>query len=263
MKKRKKMLKSIVFSCLLVPAFIQKVEASQGSVSSSEATTKKGVTEIDLDQLARIRSELNAELSASKIAENAQLQLGNHEKQELQDLITNSLQQEEAAKIAASSLERNYHLQTKAKDLLGNSPQGCSTCRDSDFLKEIKPEKLKEKGKEQKLLVFVSSSMSDESLRALFLQAQSMRVSLVFRGLIENSFQQTKAFFERAKINGEIDPTLFEEYKITHVPTFVLIEGDKHDSVQGNISLEEALRTIKEKGELKEQAAQFLKRNDK
>ena len=254
------MLKSIVFGCLLVPPFIQKVEANQGSVSSLEATTKKGVTEIDLDQLARIRSDPDAELSASKIAKNVQIQLGDSEKEEAKILVANSLKQEEAAKSAASSLERNYHLQTKAKDLLGNSPQGCSACRDNDFLKEIKPEK--QPNEKRKLLVFVSSSMSDESLKALLLQAQSMRVSVVFRGLIENSFQQTKAFFERVGINGEIDPTLFEEYKITHVPTFVLIEGDKHDSVQGNISLEEALRTIKEKGELKKQAAQLLKRNN-
>lgn len=151
-----------------------------------------------------------------------------------------------------------FSIQGRWKEV-GKSNSSCSSCQDKSFLKEIK---LKEsKSKDKDIVIFVSSSIPQESLKALFIQAQSKGAKLVFRGLIGNSFQKTKAFFETTGINAEIDPTLFEEYQISHVPAFVLREGEKHDILQGNISLEEALNLIRQKGELKGKAANLLKKN--
>lgn len=149
-------------------------------------------------------------------------------------------------------------LKGRGKDT-GKSGQSCSSCQNKDFVKESKHKESKSTDKD--ILVFVSSSIPKESLKALFIQAQSKGVKLVFRGLIGNSFQKTKAFFETTGINGEIDSTLFEEYQISHVPAFVLRKGEKYDILQGNISLEEVLHLIRQKGELKGKAANLL-RND-
>jgi conjugal transfer pilus assembly protein TrbC len=112
------------------------------------------------------------------------------------------------------------------------------------------------------LLIFVSSSLPKQVLQALSNDAIRLGSRLIFRGLINNSFKDTQVFFNDAKINAEIDPTQFDSYKVTAVPTFILsdAQGERFDHLQGNISVDEALDQFKEKGELKRLAFDMLRR---
>lgn len=130
--------------------------------------------------------------------------------------------------------------------------------------------------KKQILYIFVSSSLPKESLKSLLLEAQKIGATLVFRGLINNSFKDTQKYFSEILVSSLsiddtsvqdssvkviIDPNLFEEYDVKVVPTFIMKEdksGNKYDSLRGHISLEEALLKFRERGELKDIAANLL-----
>lgn len=108
------------------------------------------------------------------------------------------------------------------------------------------------------VIVFISLSMPEESLKALSKEAEACGARMVIRGLVNNEFAQTSQKLQSLKISVEIDPPLFEEFKIEHVPSFVhcklSIEGPQvqnHDRVLGNVTLLHALEQFKEKGELK------------
>jgi len=120
------------------------------------------------------------------------------------------------------------------------------------------PKKAEPKGE---LLIFVSTSLPKQVLQALSTDASRLGGRLIFRGLINNSFKETQLYFRDAQINAEIDPTQFESYQVTAVPTFILmdVQGKRFDRLQGNISSEEALSQFKEKGELRRLASDFLR----
>lgn len=152
-------------------------------------------------------------------------------------------------------------LNTLRNTLLKQSPN-CAHCQDKSFIKEKATEgETLNKGLKSKLLIFVSGSMPIASLKALFQQAQSVGGKLIFRGLIENSFQKTKVFFEEHKLNVEIDPRLFEEHQVKQVPTFILKDKDLTDRVEGNISVHAALEMMAQKGALKKKASSLLVKN--
>ncbi len=92
------------------------------------------------------------------------------------------------------------------------------------------------------LIVFVSFSMPEESLKALFEALEiNPDVKLVLRGLIDDSMDKTAR-----KINDlggvlEINPELFDRYQIQQVPTFVMVKGDGTTlKLAGNITLNHA-----------------------
>lgn len=170
---------------------------------------------------------------------------------DIQEIISQS----EAEEVRAR--EKAYHLLDGAYLLAKDKTKPCGLCQDKGFLKDQNASSPTKKS-DQKLLVFVSSSMPGESLKSLFIQAQEMGATLVFRGLIGDSFKKTKMYFDDLKIIADINPPLFDDYQITQVPSFVLREGDSFDIVQGNISFEEAMLQIKSKGELKKQAKKLL-----
>lgn len=80
----------------------------------------------------------------------------------------------------------------------------------------------------QGLLIFASLGMPQASLERLVADAQATRATLVLRGVLEGSLHKTKARI--VELNGQrevgwqIDPTLFDRFKVTGVPTFVLID---------------------------------------
>lgn len=166
-------------------------------------------------------------------------------KQEAQEIIALSKKAEEEKKE-----ETLKHLSFLHKG------QSCSSCQAKGFLEKSLSGPQKEGT--GKLLIFVSSSLPAASLKSLHEQARAKKATLIFHGLIDNSFAKTKTFFDEQQISGDINPILFEDYQITHVPTFILREGSTFDRIQGNITLDEALTQIKEKGELKEKAKQIL-----
>lgn len=141
------------------------------------------------------------------------------------------------------------------------SKEACGSCQNTWFSSGSPALDLKRKDSvTTELMIFVSSSMPEESLKALSQQAQRVGGTLVFRGLIGGSFQKTQAYFERLQIVGDIDPTRFDDDHVTHVPTFILKDAAQQDRIMGNISVEEVLIQIKTKGTLKTQAQSLLRR---
>jgi type-F conjugative transfer system pilin assembly protein TrbC len=75
-----------------------------------------------------------------------------------------------------------------------------------------------------------------------------LEVTLVLRGLIEDSMEKTARKIDAIKGVFEINPELFEQYDIKEVPTFVLIKKDKPVArLRGNITLTYAKALFAEK----------------
>ena len=65
------------------------------------------------------------------------------------------------------------------------------------------------------------------------------------QGLKNNSFLETKAKATELDIDFDINPNLFEQYKITVVPTIVTNEREIVKKITGHISLMDALKIMK------------------
>ena len=100
------------------------------------------------------------------------------------------------------------------------------------------------------IYVLVSFSLNDQSLRNYFIESQRYGAKLVMRGLAgdpqgRNRFAETKAKIEKARINVDINPNLFEQFNIQQVPTIVVVDTDKTiKKVSGHITLQKALEII-------------------
>jgi len=113
------------------------------------------------------------------------------------------------------------------------------------------------------LLVFVSFSMPEPSLRALEQQVSLVGGQLVIRGFIDNSLSKTSDAVSKILVNGRgglsIDPPAFQQYHITEIPAFVVTQGDgdaNFDVVYGNVTLEAALTELANKGDAAPDVAQ-------
>ena len=98
------------------------------------------------------------------------------------------------------------------------------------------------------IYVFVSSSMSKPNLIELVREAKAHEAAVVLQGLIKNSFEKTVKFLaeiiQKSEYGVIIDPTLFEEYKIIRVPSFVIVRASGYDKISGNITLKFALEEM-------------------
>jgi type-F conjugative transfer system pilin assembly protein TrbC len=107
---------------------------------------------------------------------------------------------------------------------------------------------------DKQIYIFVSSSMKKPNLIRLGKQAAAQGASLVMRGFVENSYLKTAAFLkeviEKTGQGVAIDPSLFKAYRVTEVPTFVMVDGSSYDKISGNISLDYAIQEIRNKGEV-------------
>jgi len=130
------------------------------------------------------------------------------------------------------------------------------------------------------LLVFVSFSMSEQSLKAWAMQAKKAGGTLVLRGLVENSLKQT---LERVQeVLGadnlyvlNIDPVAFKTFGITSVPAVVVTEVQQRiiqeqssdmphfDVIYGDVGLSYALKKIAEDGDQSALAKAYLERLEK
>ncbi len=108
-------------------------------------------------------------------------------------------------------------------------------------------------------VVFVSLSMPKLALQQLFQEAQKHNVRLVLQGLHHNSFKETSEKIQTLNISADIEPVLFETFKITRVPTFVryrrqqgqpLVKG--HDQLSGNVPLSYALERFDKEGDVRD-----------
>lgn len=96
------------------------------------------------------------------------------------------------------------------------------------------------------LYVLVSFSMNDSALQSYFNEAKALGAKLVMRGLKDNSFLETKAKTDILGINFEINPVMFEEFKVDSVPVILQI----HDKggikkIAGHISIKDAIEIMK------------------
>ncbi len=131
------------------------------------------------------------------------------------------------------------------------------------------------------LLVMVSLSMPDDSLKALIRDVGAVGGQVIMRGFHEGSLKATAARLQTLVIKDSdksgvgIDPRLFQTFDVKAVPTFIMPAGPigecntpgcipaapVHDRISGNITLRYALETLRSDGvKAKSRSAQYLKR---
>ncbi len=107
------------------------------------------------------------------------------------------------------------------------------------------------------VMVFVSSSLPKESLKALMIESRLTGAAMVFKGAI-GSLRNTSEFLQRISrenVSAIIDPRLFDSFDIKSVPSFVVVANSSidssglgatplHDRMSGNVTLKYALETI-------------------
>lgn len=106
------------------------------------------------------------------------------------------------------------------------------------------------------VLIFVSFSMPKQSLVAILQDAQKIQAPVLLQGLVDNSFKTTflriDELVKQAGGGGlSIDPTAFDRYHITQVPT-VIVLGDSEsciDQISGDIPLSAALHRLQNHGD--------------
>jgi len=113
------------------------------------------------------------------------------------------------------------------------------------------------------LSVFVSLSMFKGLLVEWQHEATQYGATLVLRGLVNDSLQQTVQALMIDKeletmLPVQIDPMAYERYGIQQVPAVVLAKGDKFDVVTGNGGIRAALEVISRQGELASEAKAWL-----
>lgn len=114
---------------------------------------------------------------------------------------------------------------------------------------------------QQGVMIFVSLSMPKPSLRQILVEARAYKIPVLIRGLVNNSFKDTKAKMDNILqqgnhiLNGatELNPMWFRQFNIQKVPAFVsykrgencslghLCQNVKYDVLYGNISVDQAL----------------------
>ncbi|MES2353138.1 MAG: type-F conjugative transfer system pilin assembly protein TrbC [Pseudomonadota bacterium] len=108
--------------------------------------------------------------------------------------------------------------------------------------------------RQTRLLVFVSLSMPQESLKRLAEDAARANAVLVLRGLVNDSMQQTlravkTILGEKGTTAWEIDPPAFIRYGVAAAPTYVLARHANDSpgdfvAVEGDVTLGYALNFI-------------------
>ena len=118
-------------------------------------------------------------------------------------------------------------------------------------------EEILEPGKKDQLLVFVSFSMPEASLKSLARDAEQHNAVLVMRGLYEDSFVKTANKLKDLGIGVDINPELFETYQVTAVPMFVSVKsGQPLWCLKGNVTLGFVLKRFKGQPPEEEQAGE-------
>jgi conjugal transfer pilus assembly protein TrbC len=114
------------------------------------------------------------------------------------------------------------------------------------------------------LLVFVSFAMPEPTLSRLVDQAARSGATLVLRGLIDGSLQQTVLRAQRLigqrQVGFQIDPQAFDRFSVSATPTFVLLKvgvapapcaagtcfaSSSYVSAAGDVSIDYALEFFK------------------
>ncbi len=108
------------------------------------------------------------------------------------------------------------------------------------------------------IIIFVSFSMPQTSLKLMMHQAEIIHAPVIIRGLVNNSFKATiQKMAELTKDNHggvQIDPTLFRRFQINKVPAVVVWNENEcapsqsclenYDVIYGDVTLDFALKKI-------------------
>lgn len=151
-------------------------------------------------------------------------------------------------KIKGEDLENILEKKEKLKIPKGEAKEGegCNNCvHNLENPEELSKKLESELGDSKKeILVFVSFSMPELSLRELSKASKKYNAKLILRGIYKESFKKTAEKIleiDKKGLSLEINPKLFKQYEIKQVPTFVLIEGgDEISRLSGNVTLEYA-----------------------
>lgn len=151
-------------------------------------------------------------------------------------------------KIKGEDLENILEKKEKLKIPKGEAKEGegCNNCvHNLENPEELSKKLESELGDSKKeVLVFVSFSMPELSLRELSKASKKYNAKLILRGIYKESFRKTAEKIleiDKKGLSLEINPKLFKQYEIKQVPTFVLIEGgDEISRLSGNVTLEYA-----------------------
>jgi type-F conjugative transfer system pilin assembly protein TrbC len=118
------------------------------------------------------------------------------------------------------------------------------------------------------LYALVSSSMPIHDIASLSIEAKQINAGLFINGLINNSFKDTASFakqlIDKSGHGVFIDENVFQEFKVTKAPCFILVnvtdtgEWTNYDKLCGNVSLDYALDEFSKRGELSIDARKLL-----
>lgn len=127
-------------------------------------------------------------------------------------------------------------------------------------------ENAKSKLGDNRLLVFISSSLPKKTIVNLMTQASPLGAVFVVRGLMNGSYAKTYKYFYELKgentVGIMINPTMFKAMNIQTVPTFALYKSDQdllhtacsiapsYTKVSGEITVHYALEQLKRSKEV-------------
>jgi conjugal transfer pilus assembly protein TrbC len=97
------------------------------------------------------------------------------------------------------------------------------------------------------IMVFVSFSMPESSLKSLFQEVSQHNAVLVMHGLYQDSFVKTAQKLQNLGVTVDINPELFETHRISAVPTFVQVKNNHPiQNLKGNVTLEFVARKFED-----------------
>ena len=113
------------------------------------------------------------------------------------------------------------------------------------------------------LIIFISLSLPDDSLKNYYLEARRYNAVLAIRGFINDSLKDTVAYFKKSGEEGiavTVDPESFRKFNVTNAPAIIVKDpnSDIYDKVTGNVTVNYALQKIADQGDLKDQANNIL-----
>lgn len=149
-------------------------------------------------------------------------------------------QQEKSQELIKSYQDEALNLKKQSLSLKGCSAHQNLSCSQKQVLQPT------QKPYYSSFYIFVSFSMPKETLKSLAVEAKKHNAVLVIRGLIENSFVKTAKLLQEIGEGVVLDPTLFREYNIQIVPTFVRKYDEGYLKITGNVSLAYVLSKLKE-----------------
>lgn len=134
-----------------------------------------------------------------------------------------------------------------------------------DFLVPTRVNANTVKGQTEKpvLTVFISTRLPKPSLLAWSEEAKRYGATLVLRGFVNNSLQETLRALtldDKTVLTVSIDPVAFEKHHVAAVPLVLFTHQGKEDRMAGNSGLQAALESIANQGDLHEEASMLLTR---